>query len=290
MSGLVAAAAVTAGAAAWCRSAGRAVANRRLVDIAESRRPAEAAAVRLQPRGAIRPAVAVVAVLAVTVAAGPLAGILGAIAGIAAVRLRRRSAARHEDERQRQAAVALCSALASELRAGTAPVEGLAAATAVATGRCAELARQASSVAAFGGDVGEALRTAARSSGTTGGSAPDGSDPAIRVLRRLAACWQVSARTGAGLAASVDRLANAQRAEEQQRMAVSAQLAGPRATARLLAGLPVAGVAMAAALGASPAQVLLHTSWGAGCLVGGILLDVLGVAWTSRLSAGALPP
>ncbi len=47
--------------------------------------------------------------------------------------------------------------------------------------------------------------------------------------------------------------------------------------------LPVVGLLLAAALGADPLSVLLHTSLGLVCLVTGVGLDALGVLWTSRL-------
>ena len=88
---------------------------------------------------------------------------------------------------------------------------------------------------------------------------------------------------GAGLAAAVERLEEGLRAEEAQRRDLAAELAGPRATAVLLAGLPLVGIAMAAALGAEPIEVLLHTTAGGVCLVTGIGLNLLGLWWTGRL-------
>ncbi len=64
---------------------------------------------------------------------------------------------------------------------------------------------------------------------------------------------------GAGLAAALDRVAAALRAEADQRDDLRAQLAGPRSTAVLLALLPVFGLVLGAGLGAHPSAVLLHT-------------------------------
>jgi tight adherence protein B len=107
------------------------------------------------------------------------------------------------------------------------------------------------------------------------------------LLRSLSACWTVCATSGSGLAAAVERLAEGLRAEQAQRRAVDAELAGPRATAGLLAVLPGAGLLMAAGLGADPLHVLLETPLGLVCLVLGLGLDGLGVLWTSRLVARA---
>jgi tight adherence protein B len=97
----------------------------------------------------------------------------------------------------------------------------------------------------------------------------------------------VCSSAGSGLAAGIDRLQEGLRAAESQRRAVDAELAGPRATAGLLAVLPVAGLGLAAALGAHPVQVLLHTRFGLYCLLLGLGLDAAGVMWTRRLVASA---
>ncbi|MDQ6649253.1 MAG: type II secretion system F family protein [Actinomycetota bacterium] len=223
-------------------------------------------------------------------AAGLLAGLLAAAGVVAAARRRASVDQLRQQEHQRRTALDLCAVLAAELRAGSGPVDALTAAADAVDGRCSELARRAASAARVGGDAGLALRSMPdRQEQPVGRRRADPVvEPAALVLRRLAACWQVSARTGAGLATSVDRLAEALRVDEEQRAELAAQLAGPRATARLLAALPLAGVGMAALLGAAPMAVLLHTRWGAGCLLLGLGLDVAGVAWTGRLTREAL--
>jgi tight adherence protein B len=107
------------------------------------------------------------------------------------------------------------------------------------------------------------------------------------VLRALAACWTVCAGSGSGLAAAVERLEEGLRAEQSQRRAVDAELAGPRATAGLLAVLPAGGLLLAAGLGADPLSVLLTTPVGLLCLTAGLALDAVGLWWTGRLVAAA---
>jgi tight adherence protein B len=65
---------------------------------------------------------------------------------------------------------------------------------------------------------------------------------------------------------------------------LEAQLAGPRATARMLATLPLIGLAMGMLMGADPLQWLLGTAPGLLCLLGGALLTVAGMAWTGRIA------
>ena len=105
------------------------------------------------------------------------------------------------------------------------------------------------------------------------------------VLRQLAACWQVGADTGAGLAVSVGRLATTARAAEDVRVDLEGQLAGPRATARMLALLPLVGIAFGMMLGSDPLAWLLATTPGRLCLLGGLLLTAVGTVWTGRIAA-----
>lgn len=186
--------------------------------------------------------------------------------GLLAARMRNQA---RDSERRR--GLEACAALAAELRAGSSPAAALDVAAGLATGRVGEAFRAATAAARLGGDVPGALARSADSS-----AMPE-------ALRGLAACWQVCARAGSGLAAAVERLADGLRARRQQEEAVAAALAGPRASAALLAGLPAVGVALAAGLGARPLHVLLHTAVGLGCLALGVGFDVLGLWWTHRL-------
>ncbi|MEU3843135.1 type II secretion system F family protein [Streptomyces sp. NPDC028635] len=213
---------------------------------------------------------------------GALMGLLGGsplplVAGAAGVPLLRRARlaaeARRAREQRGDAVIALCAALAGEVRAGRPPGHALLSAAresgGLGEGRAAVLA-----AARFGGDVPAALATAARQPGADG-------------LLGLAACWRVALDQGAGLAAGLDRLQAALRAERDQRADLRAQLAGARSTAVLLAGLPALGLALGTALGADPLRVLLHTGAGLGCLLVGGLLEAAGVWWALRIVRAA---
>ncbi|MDT7547793.1 MAG: tight adherence protein [Actinomycetota bacterium] len=211
--------------------------------------------------------------LLVLVLGGPLVALLAVAATLLARRVsvgRRLAADRH---RERTRAVEALSLLGTDLRAGRDPADALLAAAGVATGASAAALAAAAAQARLGGDVVGALRV-------EGSAVPD-------ALAGLAACWQVCSSAGSGLAAGVDRLEEGLRAAEAQRRAVETELAAPRATARLLAVLPVGGLWLAAALGAHPIQVLLHTPLGIGCLLVGLALDGLGLAWTGRIVSRA---
>ncbi len=168
----------------------------------------------------------------------------------------------------RAAAVELTAALAAELRAGQSVRPALERAAQSAPGT---VCPRAVGAARLGGDVPSALRR-------------DCDEQGLPVLRSLAALWQVGEQSGAGLAEAADRLAAAEAAGESVRRELSTQLAGPRATARVLAGLPILGLLLGSGLGASPIRWLTGTPWGLLILVAGCALEVAGIWWTSRLT------
>lgn len=211
--------------------------------------------------------------------------VAGAVGTPLAGRARRAGEAARARERRADAVIALCGTLAGEVRAGRQPGQALRTAAEAGSevgpgagsesggvvGRGLGGARAGVLAAArFGGDVPGALREAARAPGAEG-------------LLGLAACWRVAVDRGAGLAAGLERLEGALRAERDQRADLRAQLAGARSTALMLAGLPVLGLLMGAALGAEPLRVLLHTGAGLGCLVVGGLFEGAGAWWALRI-------
>ncbi|MFF2012051.1 type II secretion system F family protein [Streptomyces sp. NPDC058195] len=194
-------------------------------------------------------------------------------AGVAAVplvrRWLRRRARGRERERRAAGVVALCGAVVGELRAGHEPGQALLVAVRD-TGALGAAEAGVSAAARFGGDVPAALRQAAR-------------EPGLEGLAGVAACWRVAVDGGAGLAAGLDRLEGALRAELRSRAELRAQLAGAWSTVAVLALLPVLGLGLGAALGADPLRVLLHTPAGLACLVTGGLMEGAGLCWAARI-------
>lgn len=101
---------------------------------------------------------------------------------------------------------------------------------------------------------------------------------------RIAAACRVAEAVGARLADLLDRLESDARGLTKAQATAAAQAAGAQATAWLLAGLPVAGLALGYGIGANPVHVLLHTKIGAGCAVAAIAFQVVGLAWSQRLT------
>jgi len=190
-------------------------------------------------------------------------------------RLRRLiSRGRREAATHRTAVIELCDALATELTAGHPPATALLHAAGAATTLPMTPVLEA---ARTGEDVAEALTRMSDTPGCEG-------------LRLLAGCWRIGVERGGLLTNAIEGLSEALRDEQSHREEVLLQLAGPRATARLLAALPALGLAMATALGAHPLSFLLTTPPGALCLILGCGLDALGLWWTSHLATAAENP
>lgn len=174
----------------------------------------------------------------------------------------------------RRACLELCQALETELAAGRPSGEALIQAIAAVDAPDPVILRPVAAAARDGGDIPSALADAARLPGTRG-------------LHRLAMCWQVSVTVGAGLSALVAGVAASLREAESHRQDLAAQLAGPRATARLLALLPILGILMAVALDMRPFDFLFGGPAGIACLMTGVLLDTAGIVWINRMVAAA---
>jgi tight adherence protein B len=194
-----------------------------------------------------------------------LLAIGGAAVG-AAVRLVVARRADREAARARGRVVELCDALHGELAAGQTPVAALQRATT----EWPDL-EPVTRVAVAGGDVPAALRDAARL-------------PGAGDLRILAAAWQVAHRTGHGLGEAVARVAAELRAGEQTRRVVRGELASARATARLVAALPLAALALGGGAGGEPWAFLLGHPVGLACLAGGLACGIAGLAWIEALA------
>lgn len=171
---------------------------------------------------------------------------------------------RRRQARERSRVIQALGTLAAEVEAGLPPEEALvrAAGSPPAWPRAARHARG-------GGDVPAALLEDAAEQ---------------PVLAQLSACWRIASR-GSGLADAVRQLAATARASEDVRVEMEGQLAGPRATARLLSVLPLVGMGLGMMLGSDPLGWLLSTGPGRLCLGAGVLLTAVGAWWTARIAA-----
>jgi tight adherence protein B len=136
--------------------------------------------------------------------------------------------------------------------------------------------REAGAVASAGGDIGKALRP----------DRPAGPDPVGAALQVTGACCDCAVTSGLPLADLLDAAASVARSRVALAGMARAELAGARSTLLVLAGLPLAGLAMGQLLGAHPVGVLLGTSWGAGCLALAVGLSAIGLLWSRAITAG----
>lgn len=217
-------------------------------------------------------------VLLCALALGPMMTAISAAIACCGWRVGRMLLDRREIRRQEESLLQAVAALSSELRAGRTPPAALAAAAAGVDGRLARVLHDAAASAGYGGDAGRMLSAAGRSARS----------PGLRSgLVRLGAAWSVSARSGAAWSDVIQRVEGDLRGDRRHRQRIAAELAGCRATAVLLAGLPLVGLVLGSSLGADPVHVLTRTRPGQVALAAGIALDLLGVLWTARIVRSA---
>ncbi len=237
---------------------------------------------RLMPRARVPPRVMVDAGIvgratacAIVAAAVllPLTTVL-AVAVVSAtvgLRYRRRRRIRRAMDEGRTLESAL-DVLVGELRVGAHPVRAFCVAADETVGAVAESLRAVAARARLGADVTAGLRAAARSS-----ALPAHWD-------RLAVCWQLASDHGLAIA-TLMRSAQRDIAERQRFSArVSSSMAGARATATILAGLPLLGVLLGQLIGARPLKFLLNGHTGGWLLVVGSTMACGGLLWSDRIT------
>jgi len=150
-----------------------------------------------------------------------------------------------------------------ELQAGARPDAALASAASI-TAEYASTLRRAAEQCRQGADVAVVLR---------------GDD----ALRDIARAWDVALSVGAPLADVIARVAADLEAREELARQLRTTLTGPRASAAMVAALPLVGLVLGSAMGARPVSVLMDTHAGHLLLVLGVSFDAVGVLWTQRM-------
>ncbi|GAB2652563.1 type II secretion system F family protein [Nocardia goodfellowii] len=206
------------------------------------------------------------------VGVGPLtAAVL--VTGTFALRTRRM---RRDRQRAAESAYLLdaLEAVIAELRVGAHP----SSAAEVAARESRGLAAQAFTISAARSRLG--------GSGATALHHPD--SVIAPELARVATAWQVAEHHGLALA----ELLTAARTDLQSRIRfrsrTTAALAGARATATVLAYLPLLGIALGQLMGAAPLTTLFTTPTGTLLLPLGTALACTGVLWTDAITRRVL--
>lgn len=205
--------------------------------------------------------------IAAALAAAVSTGLVAVLAGVAATAAAHAWLGRQRGERDDRRLLALTEALGAlgaDLRSG----RSLESATDAAVAACADE------------ECGRALGRAVRAPNPAG----TGEDDVLAgALRRLSAGVRLSARTGCSLASVLAAVEDDLRARRRHRLELRAATAGPRASAMLLAALPLLGLAMGSGVGADPWGVLTTTPTGQVLLVAGVALECAGLAWSRAL-------
>ncbi len=203
----------------------------------------------------------------------PLTTMLAAVVvgATARLRYRRRRRLRRTSDEGRTLERAL-EVLVGELQVGSHPVRAFSVAADETPGAVARSLRAVAARAGLGADVTAGLRDVARSS-----ALPAQWD-------RLAVCWRLASEHGLAIA-TLMRAAQRDITERQRFSArVSSSMAGARATAAILAALPVLGVLLGQLIGARPLSFLLGGQAGGWLLVVGSTLACAGLLWSDRIT------
>lgn len=243
------------------------------VDVGRRLRPPIA---RTAGGGTKRALVVLIAVSAVALWSVATAGVVlaaGVAGGTAALRWRHRRAVRQRD-READALQSALEVLVGELRVGAHPVTAFEAAAAETDEPVAGALHAVAARARLGADVAAGLRDTAPTS------------PLAPHWDRIAVCWQLAQTHGLSIA-TLMQTAQRDIAERQRYSSrVHAGMAGARATAAVLAGLPVLGIGLGQLIGADPVRFLCGTGAGEWLLLVGVTLSCAGLLWSDRITAG----
>lgn len=161
--------------------------------------------------------------------------------------------------------------LVAQLRAGAHPVAAVEGAAADSAPGVRAFFRDLAGVTRLGGDATSVLQRQDQTEIRL---------PAGRLLR----AWALAQRHGVALADVLDAVRRDVEHGAAHLRESEATMAGPRATAAVLCGLPVLSLLLGEATGARPVEVLATTSFGQVLLVIGTGLLCAGLLWTMRLT------
>ncbi|MFB9906234.1 type II secretion system F family protein [Allokutzneria oryzae] len=220
-----------------------------------------------------------IAVTAIVVAL--FAGIGGAVAvAVLTWTVHRHLRRRRVESRRMVAANGLAEALellVGDLRSGAHPASAIESVIADVDQETEKPLRAMLSTARLGGDVRSALDRFIEVDPVCG--------PA---LRHLGAVWDTAEKHGVPLAELVEAVHRDLGQRIRFAHQVDSRMAGPRATAAVLAALPVVGLLLGEAMGAAPLVVLVRTGFGQVLLVLGAVLMCAGLAWSTHLTSRAV--
>ncbi|MEN0138076.1 MAG: type II secretion system F family protein [Rhodococcus sp. (in: high G+C Gram-positive bacteria)] len=193
------------------------------------------------------------------------------VCATARFRLIRRRSAKAKDADLRVVLAGL-EVVTAELRVGAHPAAACRTAADESTGSVSAAFRAASARSRLGGSAADGFRITDSRVGTE--------------LGRIADIWAVADAHGLALAELLEAARTDLVGRSRFRQRTEASLAGARATATVLAGLPLLGVGLGQMMGASPLTVLFGGGVGGILLLLGAGLVCAGLLWTDRIAGG----
>lgn len=216
------------------------------------------------------------ALIAAAVLAGPAGLLATAMLGATATALVRGLLAERRRHRALPDILRGLRTLNRELRSGSEPAAAVDAAGRT-SGRAGArvLSRLAVLMRADGGPGGPLVPD-----GGPGGRPTEAEDRALAVLR---SGWLLCRQHGVAFGRVVSGIADGLADDVAAEQARAAQLAGPRLSGYVLAGLPLMGVLLGAGMGVNPIGVLFGSSVGHLLLLVGVALMCAGLLWSARI-------
>jgi tight adherence protein B len=159
-----------------------------------------------------------------------------------------------------------CAALAGLLRMGHIPPAALEV-----VAKDEPVLALAAAASQVGGDIAQTMRLTALTQG-------------YETLADVADAWQIAERTGASLSEILGAVSLRLEAQDKVKALVNAELSSTRATSKLLAALPLAGLGLGFALGGDPVQFLTSSIGGQLVLVAGVCLAAIGLVWVEKIA------
>ncbi|ALG83513.1 type II secretion system F family protein [Gordonia phthalatica] len=208
--------------------------------------------------------------VAAVVTFGPAPAIAAMLVAGLVTRQRRRAERAAEADRDLRNLTAALAVMGAELSVGAPVVQACRAA--------------ASELVSADGDGPVGLELSRMAARAELGGTPGIASTTSAAVRRFAEAWSTSLRYGLPIGDVLAALRADLVARQEFAARTRAGLAGPRATAGVLAGLPILGLLLGEAMGAGPVGVLLRTSVGGILLVIGTGLSVGGVLWSARIT------
>lgn len=215
---------------------------------------------------------------------GAAAGVAAGIATAAVLRHRRRRRRERAREAELDAVLDAVTVIVAEMSVGAHPARACRQAaddlarrpSTEGVGPTLEVVTAMAGRAELGGDVAAGLQAV-------------GGDRS-HAWARIGVAWRTAEHHGLPMADLVQSVREDLVARRRFAERTRAALAGARATATVLAGLPVLGVLLGEAMGARPVAVLLGGGLGGILLVVGVTLVVAGLAWTRRITEKVMTP